>query len=301
MRCEKGGTNMSNGANAERTIVVTGATGKQGGAVARELVRLGFRVRAITRDPSKPAAMALGELGAEVLRGDLDDVESLRHPLEGAHGVYSVQNFWETGYEREVAQGIAFAELAKDVGVAHFVYSSVGSAHRETGLSHFESKWKIEERIRELDLPYTIFRPVFFMDNWESPALRSMILGGTLALPLDPDRGLQQVSVLDLGAFVGMAFVDRENWLGRELDIAGDELSMTKTAETFARVIGRPVNYVQLPWEKYREVAGEEYTEMFRWFELEGYDADIEVLRELYPGLTTFEQYLRAHGWAGGE
>ncbi len=290
---------MSSGANPERTIVVTGATGKQGGAVARELVRRGFRVLAITRDPSKPAELALGKLGMEVLRGDLDDPESLRFPLESAYGVYSVQNFWETGYEREVKQGIALAELAKDVGVEHFVYSSVASAQRETGLSHFESKWKIEEHIRELDLPYTIFRPVYFMDNWENPALREMILGGTLALPLDPDRELQQVSVLDVGAFVGMAFVDREDWLGRELDIAGDEPSMTKTAETFSKVIGRPVSYVQLPWEKYRELAGEEYTEMFRWFELEGYDADIEVLRELYPGLTTLEQYLSAHGWQG--
>jgi uncharacterized protein YbjT (DUF2867 family) len=292
---------MSSGTNPERAIVVTGATGKQGGAVARELVRRGFRVRAITRDPSKPAAMALGELGVDVLRGDLDNPESLRFPLESAYGVYSVQNFWETGYDREVAQGIALAELAKEVGVEHFVYSSVASAQRETGLSHFESKWKIEERIRELDLPYTIFRPVYFMDNWENPALRDMILGGTVALPLDPDRELQQVSVLDVGAFVGMAFADREDWLGRELDIAGDEPSMTKMVETFGKVIGRPVSYVQLPWEKYRELAGEEYTEMFRWFELEGYDADIDVLRELYPGLTTLEQYLRAHGWEGPE
>ena len=290
---------MPSGADPERTIVVTGATGKQGGAVARELVRRGFRVRAITRDTSKPAAMELGKLGVEVLLGDLDDPESLRHPLESASGVFSVQNFWETGYDREVAQGIALAELAKDVGVEHFVYNSVGSAHRETGLSHFESKWKIEERIRELDLPYTIFRPVYFMDNWENPALRSMLMGGTLALPLDPDRELQELATADIGAFVGMAFSDREAWLGRELDLAGDELSMSKTAEAFGRVIGRPVNYVQLPWEKYREVAGEEYTEMMRWFELVGYEADIEVLRELYPALTTLEQYLRAHGWEG--
>jgi uncharacterized protein YbjT (DUF2867 family) len=243
--------------------------------------------------------MELGKLGVEVLLGDLDDPESLRHPLESASGVFSVQNFWETGYDREVAQGIALAELAKDVGVEHFVYNSVGSAHRETGLSHFESKWKIEERIRELDLPYTIFRPVYFMDNWENPALRSMLMGGTLALPLDPDRELQELATADIGAFVGMAFSDREAWLGRELDLAGDELSMSKTAEAFGRVIGRPVNYVQLPWEKYREVAGEEYTEMMRWFELVGYEADIEVLRELYPALTTLEQYLRAHGWEG--
>jgi len=288
---------MSSGANAERTIVVTGATGKQGGAVARELLRRGFRVRAITRDPSKAAALALRELGAEVLRGDLDDAGSLRSPLEGAHGVFSVQNFWETGYEREVAQGTALAELAKEVGVDHFVYSSVGSAQRETGLAHFDSKWKIEERIRELDLPYTIFRPVFLMDNWASPPLRSSILAGTLALPLDPDRELQQIAVRDVGVFVAMAFADRASWLGRELDIAGDEPSMTRAAETFGRVIGRPVSYAQVPWERYREQAGDENTEMFRWFELEGYDADIEVLREIHPGLATLEEYLRTSGW----
>ena len=292
---------MSSGANAERTVLVTGATGKQGGVVARELLRRGFRVRALTRDPSKPTARALAELGADVVRGDLDDPQSLRPAIDGAYGVFSVQNFWEVGYDREVAEGIALAELASEVGVEHFVYDSVGSAHRETGLSHFESKWEIEERIRALDLPYTIFRPVYFMDNWENPGLRSMILGGTLALPLDPDRELQQLATSDIGAFVGMAFADREAWLGRELDLAGEELSMSKTAETFGKVIGRPVSYVQLPWEKYRELAGEEYTEMFRWFELVGYEADIEVLRELYPKLTTFEQYLRAHGWEGAE
>ncbi len=282
---------MSIGANPERTVVVTGATGKQGGAVARELLRRGFRVRAITRDPSKAAAVALRELGAEVLRGDLDDVESLRSALESAHGAFSVQNFWEAGYEREVAQGTALAELAKEVGVAHFVYSSVGSAQRETGLAHFESKWKIEERIRELELPYTIFRPVFLMDNWESPPLRSSILAGTLALPLDPDRELQQIAVRDVGVFVAMAFADRASWLGRELDIAGDEPSMTQSAEIFGRTIGRPVRYVQVSWERYREQAGDENTEMFRWFELEGYDADIDVLREIHPGLATLEEY----------
>jgi uncharacterized protein YbjT (DUF2867 family) len=129
--------------------------------------------------------------------------------------------------------------------------------------------------------------------------IRGPILEGTLALPLTPETTLQQVAASDIGVFVGMAFDDRDAWLGRELDLAGDELSMSDTAATFGRVIGRPVEYVQLPWEKYRELAGEEYTEMHRWFELVGYDADIEVVQEIYPELMTFERYLRKHDWEG--
>lgn len=293
---------MSNdGRNAERTIFVTGATGKQGGAVVRQLLRRGFKVRALTRHPEQPAARALAELGAELARADMDYPDSLRPGLEKVYGVFSVQNFWESGYEREISQGIELAEIASQIGVRHFVYSSVGSAHRETGLSHFESKWIIEERIRALDLPYTIFRPVFLMDNWENPFLRASILDGTLAQPLDPDRTFQQLAVRDVGAFVAMAFDDPAAWLGRELDLAGDELTMLQIADTLGRVIGRPVEYLQLPWDRYREAAGEEYARMYRWFADVGYDADVEVLREIYPELTTFEQYLRSHGWEGAE
>lgn len=146
---------MSDG-NRSQLILVTGATGKQGGAVARQLLEKGFRVRAITRNPGQPAARALREAGAEVVEGNLDDRNSVNRALEGAHGVFSVQNFWEAGYDREVKQGTGLADAAKDTGVQHFVYSSVASAHRNTGLSHFESKWEIENYIRELDLSYTI-------------------------------------------------------------------------------------------------------------------------------------------------
>ncbi|HEX5437957.1 MAG TPA: NmrA/HSCARG family protein [Gemmatimonadaceae bacterium] len=290
---------MSSPQTSQRLIVVTGATGKQGGAVARRLVERGFRVRAITRDPRKSAASRLTELGAEVVRGDLDDPASLRASLDGAYGMFSVQNFWETGYEREVRQGVALAELAKDVGVEHFVYSSVGSAHRNTGLSHFESKWRIEERIRALGLPYTIFRPVFLMDNWQAPALRASLLGGTLAQPLDPGRTLQQLSANDIGAFVALAFQDPATWRGRELDLAGDELTMQQTAETFGRVIGRPVKYMQLSWEQFSAAAGDEYARMYRWFDQTGYEADIPALRKIDPQLMTLERYLRAHDWEG--
>lgn len=280
-----------------RSVLVTGATGRQGGAVARRLLRDGFPVRALVRDPQKPAARELARLDAELVRGDLEDRASVERAVEEVHGVFSVQNFFQAGYEGEIRQGITLAEAAKAAGVAHFVYSSVGGSYRETGITHFESKRRIEERIRDLELPCTILRPTFFMHNWEGS--RERILGGTFATPLAPDRTLQQLAVEDLGAFAARAFASPEEWIGRELELAADEPSMAQMAETFGRVTGWPVSYVRVPWEEFREKAGEEVASMYRWFEEEGYEAEMGTLREEYPELTTFGQYLRAHGWEG--
>jgi uncharacterized protein YbjT (DUF2867 family) len=284
-------------ANEQKVFLVTGATGRQGGAVARHLIKRGHRVRALTRDPNKAAARALTEMGAEVVRGDLDDRASVERALEGAYGVFSVQNFWEAGYEREVSQGITLAEAAKAKGVKHFLYSSVGSSYRKTGIAAFDGKWEIEEHIRGIGLPYTIVRPTSLMEDWEE--MREEIIGGTLAQPLDPDRALQQVSVEDIGVFAAMAFEDPERWLGREVDLAGDESTMVELAQTFGRVIGREVRYAQVSWEEFREAYGEDLAVMYEWFEEVGYEADIGALREECPDLTTFEEYLRKHGWEG--
>ena len=288
---------MADTQSARRLILVSGATGNQGSAVARNLLERGFRVQALTRDPEKPAARALAERGAEVVQGDLEDRSSLDPALEGAYGVFSVQNFFEAGYEGEVRQGKMLADAAKEADVSHFIYSSVGSAYRDTGVPHFESKWEVEEHVREISLPYTILRPTGFMQNWEM--MREQILGGTLAQPLDPDKKLQQVAVEDIGAFAAMAFEDPDGWIGREVDLAGDELTMPQMAETFGRVADREVNYYQVPWDQFREMMGEEFTIMLRWFNDVGYEADIAALRKEYPELTTLEQYLRTHGWEG--
>ena len=290
---------MADRQNAERLILVTGATGKQGGAVARSLLDRGFRGRALTRDPQKPEAQALTEQGAEVVQGDMEDRSSMERALEGAYGIFSVQNFWESGYDREVQQGKMVADAAKVAGVGHFVYSSVGSAHRQTGIPHFESKWEIEEHVRQIGLPYTILRPTAFMQNWEWT--REMILGGALAQPYDPDKPFQQVAVEDIGAFAAIAFENPDRWIGREVDLAGDEPTMLEIAETFGRVIGREVSYYQVPWDQFEEQMGEEYAVMYRWFNDMGYEADIAALQQEYSELTTFERYLRAHGWEGAE
>src|SRR5215203_5192129 len=290
---------MESRGNGGRLILVSGATGQQGGAVVRNLLERGFGVRALTRDPAKPAGRELADLGAEVVSGDLEDRASIEHVLQDVHGVFSVQQFFEAGYEGEVRQGVQLADAAKAAGVDHYVYSSVGSAHRETGIPHFESKWEVEEHVRASGVPYTVLRPVFFMQNWEF--MREPILGGTLPQPLDPDKPFQMIDADDIGVFAAMAFEDPETWIGREVDIAGDELTMLEIAGTFSRVIGRNVDYFQVQWDGFEEQMGEEYTIMYRWFDDQGYEANIAALRDEYSGMSSFEQYLRAHDWENAE
>ncbi|MBI5687217.1 MAG: NmrA/HSCARG family protein [Verrucomicrobia bacterium] len=282
--------------NKDKLILVTGATGNQGGAVARHLLARGYSVRAFTRNAEKLGAKALAGRGAQVAIGDLDDRTAIERALAGCYGVFSVQNFWETGRDREVRQGKTLADCARAAGVKHFVYTSVAAANSKTGLPHFDSKWEIEEHIRRIGLPHSILRPVFFMQNWWN-YMRDSILAGTLALPLSPGRRLQQIHVDDIGAFAALAFENPDRWLGRAFDLAGDEPTMTGVANTLSRVIGRTVKYVQVPWEQFRSQSGEEMTLMYRWFEAVGYKTDIAAVRREYPQLAMLEPVLRSQDW----
>lgn len=274
----------------ERKVLVTGATGRQGGAVARHLATIGWSVRAFARNPDSEAAVALADAGMEVVQGDMEDRASLDRAMEGVHGVFSVQNFWESGAEREIIQGKNVADAAKDAEVEHFIYTSVGGADRNTGIIHFESKWEIENHIRALGLPNTIFRPVFFMDNLLG--MMDQIEQGTLAFGLPSDTPLQMIATDDIGAFVAMAFQRRDEFLGKAYEIAGDELTMPRAANTFAHIIGRPVNYVELPLSEV-DKQSHETAVMLEWFIRKGYEADISMLRRMYPGLKTFEDWAR--------
>ena len=278
-------------------IAVTGATGQQGRAVAKKLLEDGWKVRALTRDPNKPAAQELKSLGAEIFPGDMDNSAELDAAFEGAYGVFSVQNFWlpNVGFEGEVRQGKAVADAANAAGVQHLVYSSVGSAHRGMGQKHFESKWIIEQYIHGLDIPYTILRPVAFMENYNWS--RAQILNGAfIGMGARPEKGLQLIAVEDIGVFVALVFANRNQYLGRTLELAGDELTELQIADTFTKVIGRPVT-LNLPSHEVGRQPDEEMIAMFNFFNGQGYDADIPALRKLHPGLLNLEQYLRKNGW----
>jgi uncharacterized protein YbjT (DUF2867 family) len=287
--------------SSNNLIVVTGATGQQGGAVARRLLAKGWKVRALTRELSKSAAQALASAGAEVVQADNDDRASLDRAMQGAYGVFSVQNFWlpNVGKEGEVRQGKQVADAAKSAGIQHLVYSSVGAAHRGMGQEHFATKYEIEQYIQALDLPFTILRPVAFMENyfWQ----RAAITNGTFtSWGLRPDKGLQLVAVDDIGVFVEMALANPAEYLGRTIELAGDELTEAQIAATLSQVIGRPVQLAQRSAPEGGQPTPEQMA-MFRFFNGQGYDADIPALRKTHPGLRTFEQWLRGTGWENAQ
>jgi len=268
----------------DRTILITGVTGHQGGAVAQALQGAGFRLRGLTRKPDGERAAALKRQGVDVVQGDLDDEGTLRRALSGAWGVFSVQNTWEAGVEREEEQGKRLATLARESGVEHLVYSSVGSAHKKTGVPHFDNKWRIEETVRGLRFPsHVILRPVFFMENLVAPY---SLQGSTLTTALGSGTKLQMIAVDDIGWFGARAFTDAAALNRREIDLAGDVRTMPQAAEILTEALGRPITFAQTPIEQVRQYS-EDTALMLEWFERVGYSADIAGLeREFGRTLT---------------
>jgi len=259
-------------AGNDRIVLITGATGHQGGATARELQGKGFQIRGMTRKPDSDAAKALAKLGVQVVQGDLNDEASLEAALDGAWGVYAVQNTWEAGVEGEETQGKRIATLAKRKGVQHYVYASVASADRKTGIPHFDNKWRVEETVRGLKFPsYTIIRAVFFMENLTSPWFLN---GDKLVSAMDPHTVLQMIAADDIGKFGARAFTHAKEMNGTELDIAGDAMTMPQAVEALSRGLGRKLEFVRIPIEEVRKNS-EDFAIMLEWLDRVGYDADI--------------------------
>jgi uncharacterized protein YbjT (DUF2867 family) len=285
--------------NADKTVLITGATGQQGGAVIRHMLAKGWHLRALTRNSSGDTALKLARQGVELAQGDLDDLASLEHAAHGVYGIYSVQNFWKVGAQREVQQGKNLADAAKKAGVEHFVYSSVGGAERNSGIGHWATKWEVEQYIRQLSLPATMIRPAAFMENYYNEQTEIGILQGKFTDAVRADKPYQTIAVDDIGAFVALAFDRPKEFIGQALEIAGSELTNPQAAEVFSRVLGKPVEFQELPMPVVQSVLGEEYYQMYRWFNEEGFKANIADLRRRYPEvhLQTLEEWLRSEGW----
>jgi uncharacterized protein YbjT (DUF2867 family) len=277
----------------EKTILIMGATGKQGGATLRHLAkRGGFKLRALTRKPDGDPAKAVAALGAEVVAGDFDDAASLERAMKGVWGVFAVQNTWEAGVEKEEEQGKRVAKVARDVGVQHFVYTSVGAADQGTGIPHFENKFRVEQTVKQLKFPsHVILRPVFFMENLPSPWFLN---GDKLVTALKPETKLQMVAVDDVGKFSAAAFIDADKFKGAELDYAGDAATMGEAAAALSDLTGKTVTYQPIPIEAVRQNSAD-FAKMLEWFDAGGYTADIPSLESRW-GIrpVTLKQWVRA-------
>jgi uncharacterized protein YbjT (DUF2867 family) len=274
----------------QKLILVTGATGTQGGAIARELLDRGYQVRALTRNPDSPQAQVLTSLGAQLVKGDFNNVESIAAAMDGVYGVFAVTLFWSEGYDGEVRQGKRLIDAAVEEGVEHIVLTSVAGADESTGIPHFDSKWEVEQYLQQTDINWSIVRPVEFMDNW----LWSVeeFKAGRLVDPRSTDSSHQWIAASDIGFFVAEAFDNPSQWVGKTQEIAGDQLTVGQLAGILTEAFGTEITHEQIAWEDFETDAGGEMTIMYRWFEDEGYSVDVDVLRERYPNLVAAKDFL---------
>jgi uncharacterized protein YbjT (DUF2867 family) len=281
------------------TVLVTGATGQQGGALSRMLLKRGHRVLAFVRSPESAQARELEKAGAELLAGDFDEPESLEEAMKGVDAVFGMATPFSTeGLEGEVRHGRHLIDAAKIARVPHFVYSSVAGAEHDTGIPHFDTKRVVEDYLRRSGLAYTIVAPVFFMENFLGPQYAQRLHEGTLALPLPPHHGLQMVALADLAAFTARVMELPEEFLGRRIEVASDEVTGEQAAALIAYVSGHKLRYEEIPLAALRS-RSEEQERLFAWLRQEGYHANTSLLRRDYPevGWHTFEDWARVQRW----
>src|SRR5712675_863943 len=219
-------------------VVVTGGTGKQGGAVVKSLLERGHEVRAVTRSTESAKARELANAGVTLVRASLEDTAALTKALEGATSLFAMTTPFEGGTQAETRQGISAADAAKAAGV-HLVFTSVGSANRQTGVPHFDSKYEVEKHIAKIGVRATILAPVAFMANLSFG--KEQLAKGVYATALPPTRALAQVAVPDIGAVAVRVLEDSARFTGKRFDLAGDELTGNDAMSILSRVIGRPL------------------------------------------------------------
>ncbi len=283
-----------NTAKPIRLFAVVGATGRQGGAAARALLEAGAGVRAVVRDPGTEPAQALADAGAQLVRADIDDADSLRSAFTGVDGLFMMTTFaGPTGVAGEVEHGRKMADAARDSEVPIVVYSSVGGAERHTGIPHFESKRRVEEHLSSLGIPVVFVRPTFFMENFarSEPQLKD----GTLVvrLPLPADAPLQMIAVDDIGAVSAAALLAPAGIPGGAIEIAGDELTGEQIAAVFGESAGLPARFDPLPLAA---LAGDaDRQAMFTWMgKPPSYQADFAGTKALAPDVQTLSAWLAA-------
>jgi uncharacterized protein YbjT (DUF2867 family) len=280
----------------QRIIVVIGATGRQGGAVARHLLTEGWQVRALTRNPQSERAQALAALGATVVQGNMEDPASLDQAFAGAYGVYSVQNPYIDGPEAEIRQGKHVAESAKAAGVQHLVYGSAGVGKQATGIPSWDSKLQIEQHAHELSLPLTILRPTAFMELMVDKELYPAVAAWHVMPKLmGSARKVPWLCTDDLGAIAATVFARPDDFVGQDLKLASDEKSIDECRVIYRAVMGKNPPRFPIPvWLFARfGFVGKDLLAMYRWLRTGNLEVDPAMTRAIHPGALSVEEWLR--------
>ena len=281
-----------------RSILITGATGKQGQALVRLLLSRGHHIRALTRNPESTAARSIQALGAEIVSGSMEDPSSIRRAIAGADAVFLVTTPFESGGNSEIPQGVSVVDAAKASGVKHLVYSSIPQAQTDTGIPFFESKAIIERQIRSIGVPYTILAPAFFMENLSGPYHVPGLHEGRFAIPLSPTRKLQMISVENVASFAATVLEDRESFLGKRIDLAADEVTPTEIAHILSRAIGRTITHYRTPmhevlaWSK-------DLASVYDWLDRVGTSIEIPPLHREHTQINwqPLQAWAEAQSW----
>lgn len=270
-------------ATPEAPVLVLGATGGQGGAVAAALTKAGRRVRALVRDPRTPQGRRLATAGAELVTGDFTDVDALTSAMRGAAAAFALTTPFETGPSAELAQGHAIIAAATKARLPHLVFSSVAGAVDQTGIPHFESKAEVEQLLVGSGIAHTIVAPTYFYDN--ALGGYSEILSGLLQLPLPADRPLQQLDRADLGSFVELIVGDPSRFVGARIELASDQPTPLQMTRALSEALGQPVDYQETSLSAVRS-ASADMGAMWTYLRGPGYHVDLAALRTRYPDWT---------------
>ena len=286
-------------------ILLIGVTGGTGGNVVKGFLEQGVtNLRAITRkiDLERPSVSKMNDAGVELVEANLDDENSLAAAFAGILAVYCHATAADAAKPDplEVERAKRVAQVAKKADIKHFVYNSAGGADRNSGISHIEQKYKVEQILKEAGLPTTMLRACLFMEEFWKKYTRPSILKGVFPFSIQPNKPLHLITTKDMGRVAAYVIKNRDKYIGQEIELAGDLLTPKQMAAAFSRVLGRPV---ELPARAGATTGEDDDTQrerdvMVTWFVEHGYQADIAALRREHPGLATFEHWVARLGWS---
>ncbi|MBD2166748.1 NmrA/HSCARG family protein [Calothrix membranacea FACHB-236] len=288
-------------------ILLIGVTGGTGGNVVKGFLEQGItNLRAITRkiDLNRPSLAKLNDAGVELVAANLDDADSLTAAFTGVAAVYCHATSGDSSKAdpQEVERAKQVAQAAKQANIQHFVYNSAGGAERNSGIPHIEQKYKVEQILKAAGLPTTMLRACLFMEEFWKKYTRPSILKGVFPFSIQPDKPLHLITTKDMGRVAAYVIQHPSQYIGREIELAGDVLTPKQMAEAFSQAQGIKVVHKETPAWIFLLLWQKELFNLIQWYRQKGYQADVQQLRAEFPGLlTTFNGFLAETHWKNVE